>query len=165
MSRFGKVLFISGSVLLVLCGITLPFWKDFNSALLTVVFAVLVSSAIMILLGEMFRYSGKKQDEKLGLGFMDSYRQARGKTRAGHAPRARGRSRAESRRCAFCGLDLTPTTIPARLDGVVDMSLSESHAATCQECGKLVCPQCAFRKGMEMGLRSFRCPACGGRVA
>jgi hypothetical protein len=161
MSKFGKIFFLLGAALFVACIITLPFWKNFETGLMTAVLGVLVGSAILILLGETLRFSGKKRDEKLGLTFLDYYRLRRRKSRA--SPGAK-RNKEDGRRCAFCGIRLTPTGIPARLDGVVDLNLSESHAGHCEECGKLVCPQCAFRKGMDMGIRSFRCPSCGGRV-
>lgn len=163
MFRVGRLLFVLGGVLLVACLISMPFWKNFNSGLMTAVFGILIASAALIFIGEMLRFSGKRQEKRVGLGFMDFYRMVQRKSGVGI--NRKYPSRGEGRRCAFCGIHLTPSSIPAKLDGVVDMSLSESHAGRCEECGKLVCPQCAFRKGMDMGLRSFRCPACGGRVA
>jgi len=161
MSRFGQVIFISGAVLLGLCGVTLPFWKNFNSGLMTAVFVVLLASSGLIVAGEALKYSGRKRDQKLGLVFMDYYRQS--KSLAARKS-GRGRNAEDKRRCAFCGLKLISSPIPARLNGITDMSISETQAGHCEECGKLCCPQCAFRKGMEMGLKSFRCPACGGKV-
>jgi DNA-directed RNA polymerase subunit RPC12/RpoP len=159
MFRLGNFLFLLGSVLLVCCAVTIPLWRDFDAPLISKLLILLVGSAVMILVGQMMRFSAKRQERRTGLGFMDYYRQAGRKTSGG-----RRREKAVKSRCAFCGQDLTPSGIPARLDGVLDLSLSESHAGRCEECGKLVCPQCAFRKGMDMGIRSFRCPACGGRV-
>jgi len=161
MSRIGKIIFFTGAVLLSLCGVTLPFWKNFNSGLMTAVFVVLLASSGLIVIGETLKYSGRKRDQKRGLVFMDYYRQSKSL-----APRKLGRKQTaeDKRRCAFCGLKLIASTIPAKLNGIMDLSISETQAGRCEECGKLCCPQCAFRKGMEMGLKSFRCPACGGRI-
>ncbi len=159
MYRVGNFLFVLGATLLVCCGASLPFWKDFDTGLMNSVFALLISSAVLIAGGQALRFSGRRQERRTGTGFMDYYRQTRDKV-SGGGKRAKG----QRARCAFCGIDLTPTGIPARLDGVVDLSRSESQAGRCEECGKLVCPQCAFRKGIEMGIRTFRCPSCGGRV-
>lgn len=161
MSKFGKVIFFTGAVLLGLCVVTLPFWKNFNSGLMTAVFVVLLVSSGLIVVGETLKYSGRKRDQKLGLVFMDYYRQSK----ASSAKKAgRKLDKDAKRRCAFCGLKLIASSIPAKLNGITDLSMSETQAGHCEECGKLCCPQCAFRKGMEMGLKSFRCPACGGRV-
>ncbi len=160
MYRLGNFLFVLGSTLLVCCGATLPLWKDFDAGLMNSVFALLISSAVLIVAGQTLRFSGKRQERRTGLRFMDYYRQARENASSGRRKRGKG----HRARCAFCGIDLTPTGIPARLDNVVDLSRSESQAGRCEECGKLVCPQCAFRKGIEMGIRTFRCPSCGGRV-
>jgi hypothetical protein len=159
MTRFGKVIFIAGAVLLGLCGVTLPFWKNFGSGLMTAVFVVLLASSGLIVAGEFLKYSGRIRDQKLGLVFMDYYRQSKAFKKSG-----RKHDKDAKRRCAFCGLKLIASPIPARLNGITDMSISETQAGRCEECGKLCCPQCAFRKGMEMGLKSFRCPACGGRI-
>lgn len=161
MSKIGKAIFLAGAVLLGLCGVTLPFWKNFDSGLMTFVFIVLIASTVMIVAGEALKYSGRRYDQKLGLGFMDYYRQTKS-----FKPKKPGRNQeAENkRRCAFCGLRLIASPIPANLNGITDLSISETQAGRCEECGKLCCPQCAFRKGVEMGLKSFRCPACSGRV-
>jgi hypothetical protein len=161
MSKIGKIIFISGAVLLGLCAVTLPFWKNFDSRLMTIVFIVLLASSVMIVAGEMLKFSGRRHEQKLGLGFMDYYRQS--KTASGKRS-GRKQEPDDKRRCAFCGLRLIASPIPAKLNGINDMSISETQAGHCEECGKLCCPQCAFRKGVDMGLKSFRCPACSGRV-
>jgi hypothetical protein len=162
MPQLGNFLFLLGFALLILCGFSLPFWKNFNSGLMVAVLTALIAAAVLIMVGEMLRYSGRRQKKYLDDGFMNFYRQVRGKARR-ESPPKRAR-RAASRQCVFCGVSLAPGTIPAKLNGVLDVSHSESQAGHCEECGKVSCPQCAFRKGMEMGLRSFRCPSCGGRV-
>jgi len=161
MPKLGNFLFLLGFALLLLCGFSLPFWKNFNSGLMVAVLTALIVAAVFIMIGEMLRYSGRRQKRNLSNGFMDFYRQMRGKARREPPPK---RERTAYRLCAFCGVSLAPGTIPAKLNGVIDVSHSESQAGKCEECGKVSCPQCAFRKGMEMGLRSFRCPSCGGRV-
>lgn len=160
MFRLGRFLFVLGAVLLVACLITLPMWKDFESGLMSTVFGLLIASAILILVGETLRFSSNRQTKKAGLSFMDFYRMVQRKS----SPNNRHQGREEGRRCAFCGIRLVPSSIPAKLDGILDLSLSETHAGRCEECGKLACPQCGFRKGIEMGLRTFRCPACGGKI-
>jgi hypothetical protein len=159
MSKVGNVLFLVGVGLLLACAVSLPFWTGFDSALMTAVLGGLLLAALLIVAGETLRYKGRRAEKKLGLTFMEYYRVSKRKRRGGAA-----RSVPEGRRCSFCGQRLDPTGIPARLGDMIDLTRSEGHAGECEECGKLVCPQCAFRKGMEMGLQSFRCPSCGGRV-
>lgn len=135
MFRVGNFLFVLGATLLLCCGATLPFWKDFDSGLMNSVFGILIASAVLIAGGQALRFSGKRQERRVGAGFMDYYRQARGKVSAGTRSR---KVKGQRFRCAFCGIDLTPTGIPARLDDIVDLSRSESSAGRCEECGKLV---------------------------
>jgi hypothetical protein len=159
MSKVGNILFLTGIGLLLVCTLSLPFWKDFDSPLMIAVLGSLVLGALLIVAGETLRYKGRRAEKKMGLTFMEYYRLVKTKPRRGPS-----RPVSEGRRCSFCGQRLDPTGIPARLGDTIDLTRSEGHAGECEECGKLVCPQCAFRKGMEMGLQSFRCPSCGGRV-
>ncbi len=161
MFRFGNFLLLLGTVLLVLSLITIPFWKSFDSEFIPSILGVLVAGVALIMVGQALRHSGKRQQLKKGPTFMDYYRLARSKVWPG---RYHFEKEGEGRRCAFCGINLVPRGIPAKLGGVIDLSRSETQASKCEECGKLVCPQCAFHKGMEMGIRTFRCPACGGKV-
>ena len=161
MSKLGKAFFVIGVILFVLSAGTIPFWDKFTPTLMTFVFVAMLGSSVMILAGEMLKYSGRRHDQKSGLAFMDYYLQVKSKRGQKGAKR---RDKDGALHCAFCGLRLVASAIPAKLDGVVDMSVSESQSGHCEECGKISCPQCSFRKGMSMGLKSFRCPACGGRV-
>ena len=161
MSKLGKVLFITGVILFVLSAGTIPFWNKFTPVLMTLVFGVMLGASVLILVGEMFKYSGRRHEQKSGLTFMDSYHQVKS-NRGRKGDKRPGKD--SSPHCAFCGLHLVNSSIPAKLNGIMDLSVSESQSGHCEECGKISCPQCSFRKGMSMGLKSFRCPACGGRV-
>jgi hypothetical protein len=161
MSKFGKIIFLTGVIFLVLSAGTIPFWNKFTPTLMNVVFGVMIGASALILAGEMFKYSGRRHEQKSGLTFMDYYLQVKSKRGQKGTPR---QDKGGAGHCAFCGLRLMTSSIPAKLDGVMDLSISESQSGHCEECGKIACPQCSFRKGMSMGLKSFRCPACGGRV-
>jgi len=159
MSRTGNTLFRLGFAVLILSVGTLPFWDDFSSKLITAVFIAMVVSAVMIVAGEAIRISGQRQGRAQGDGFMDYYREIKKKSKS-----ESGGKPIYGRSCAFCGMVLQPSHFPADMNGSGEISGADRQAGQCEECGKISCPQCAFKKGMEMGVRSFRCPSCGGRV-
>jgi len=148
-----------GVGILILAGLGLPFWNKFDSSFIPVIMTGLVAGAVIILIGEMMRKAERRQRNKSGDSFMDYYRQAGGR---GGAKRIK-KIKAEGGTCAFCGAILAVNPLSSRPAGRV-RSDTDIQSGRCEECGKISCPQCAFKKGLDMGLRSFRCPACGGRV-
>jgi len=159
MYSLGNIIFLLGVGILILAGLGLPFWNKFDSSFIPVIMTGLVAGAVIILIGEMMRQAERRQRRKSGDNFMDYYRQNGGRSRDKRIKRIK----AESGTCAFCGAILASTPISSRPAGRVS-GQSDIQAGQCEECSKISCPQCAFKKGLEMGLRSFRCPACGGRI-
>jgi len=159
MYSLGNIVFLLGIGILILASLGLPFWNKFDSSFIPVILTSLIAGAVIIVIGEMLRQSEKRQRRKSGDGFMDYYRQAGGRSRDKRIKKIK----AESGTCGFCGARLASTPISSRPAGRVS-GHSDIQAGQCEECSKISCPQCAFKKGLEMGLRSFRCPACGGRI-
>ena len=153
--KLGKILFVSGAGLLSFSSVCLmrsadPFVEFQRSAL--ILFGL---AAVIILTGETIRALARYREQRFSPRFMD-YLQQIHRTTATAAPRV---NKGLDVRCAFCGKGVVGTG--ARRN---EHAEAQNQFGGCLNCGKTVCPRCSYLKGMEMGRKSLRCPACGGPV-
>jgi len=153
--KLGKILFVSGAGLLSFSSVCLmrsadPFMEFQKSAL--VLFAL---AAAFVLTGETIRAVARYREQRFSPRFMD-YLQQIHQTTTASAPRIAKRLDV---RCAFCGKGVVGAGVRKN-----EPAEAKNQFGRCLSCGKTVCPRCSYLKGMEMGRKSLRCPACGGPV-
>lgn len=153
--RLGRVLFVSGAGLLSFSAVCLlrssgPYLEIQNTTLF-----LFATAVILILSGEMIRLAGRGREPAPKTDWLSNLWPRRGpSTRVAHILR-------ESR-CSFCGKSDAAGLASRRVER---KSAEDPNAfGRCLNCGRTVCPRCAYLKGMEMGRTSLRCPGCGGQV-
>jgi hypothetical protein len=154
--KLGKFLFVGGAGLLSFSSVCLlrssdPFVEFQEPAL--VLFGL---AAVIVIAGETIRAMARSREQRFSPSFMDRLQRIH-QTSTAASPRAVDK-RADVR-CAFCGKNVVGTGLHK-----ADEAEAENQFGRCLNCGKTACPRCSYLKGMEMGRKSLRCPACGGPV-
>lgn len=152
--KLGTFLFVSGTGLLSFSSVCLLRTSDAFVEFQEQALILFGLAAVIVLTGETIRTMVHYREQRFSPRFMD-YLQWIHQTATTAAPRVDKRLDV---RCAFCAKGVG-TGVQRN-----ERAEAENQFGRCLNCGKTVCPRCSYLKGMEMGRKSLRCPACGGPV-
>ena len=153
--RLGRVLFISGAGLLTFSGVCLLRTSGPYLEIQTTSLVLFAAGAILALAGETLRILSRERDSRSTSDWAEVLKARRVAFRLERVLRAP--------ECAFCGKK-EGANGAGHKGSERSPEGGPSAFGRCLNCGRTSCPRCAFLKGLEMGLKSLRCPGCGGPI-
>ncbi len=154
--RLGRILVLSGAGLLAFSGVCLLRASGPYLEFQTTSLVLFGAGAVLALAGEAARIlSRERGTHPGGSDWAEVLKARRVAFRAERVLR--------DPECAFCGKKEAGSGAARKGP---ERSPDGAHNAfgRCLNCGRTICPRCSFLKGVELGLKSLRCPGCGGPI-
>jgi hypothetical protein len=154
--RAGRILFVSGIGLLAFSGVCLLRTSGTYLEIQSTSLAVFAAGAFLALAGETIRALTRERGPHSTSDWDEVLKARRAASRIENVLR--------DPECAFCGKKEKGTGSGRRGGAARSPEAGSSAFGRCLNCGRTSCPRCSFLKGVEMGLKSLRCPGCGGPI-